>query len=482
MALRSADSYRASLRDGRVVFYRGERIADVTEHPVFRVAIDHASIDYHMAEMPEHRDLAVVRDEETGLDTSRYYKAPRTADDLLARSRLIDAATRLGATLVVLIKEIGTDALFGLHLVSEMVDSRAHTRYLDRVRAFYQHCRDNDLALAVAQTDVKGDRSLGPTEQAHPDYYVRVVDRDSKGIVVRGAKAHTSVSVNANELIVLPTRAMREVDRDYAVAFAVPLNTPGLTMVASPHGDSATSYWEHPIASRHKMVETLTIFDDVHVPADRVFLDGEWQAAGALAHAFVQFHRFTAVSYKLALVDALVGVAALLGDRIGIEKETHDRAKLTWPIAYAETLRALVSQAAARCDTSNPLGIAVPNTLLTNIAKLHFAGQYHEAVAKVQELAGGLLVTAPAEEDWRDPVLGPKLRHYLGGRSGVDADVRARAMHLAQDLTASEYGGYQEVLAIHAEGSIEAEKLAIFRQYDLEGAKGYARQLAGLSQ
>jgi len=487
--LRTVEQYVESLRDGRRVYYRGRLVPDVTEHAALRTAVDHASIDYRMAEEPgEHRALAVTCDEQTGQEISRYFALPRSSEDLMARSRLIDAATRQGGTLVVLIKEIGSDALFALHMVAHQlaqgVPGKAgltpEPRYLENVRRFYAHCRDHDLAMAVAQTDVKGDRSLGPSEQEHPDYYLRVVERRPDGIVVRGAKVHTSVSANANELIVLPTRALREEDRDYAVAFAVPLDTPGLTLVVSPYGDGEKQAFEHPISARHKMPETLTIFDDVFVPAERVFLDGEWQAAGPLAHTFVQFHRFTAVSYKLSLVDALVGAAALLADLNGLDKVTHIREKLTWLIAYAETLRALTAQAAAQCDCSNPLGLAVPNTLLTNVAKLHFAGQYHQAVARVQEIAGGLLVTAPGAEDWDDAELGPKLRRYLGGRRGVAAEERMRAMHLVQDLTSSEYGGYQEVLAIHAEGSIEAEKLAIFRGYDLAAAKEYARLLAGI--
>ncbi len=481
MPLRTAQQYAQSLKDGRTVYYRGERVPDVTQHPVIQIAIEHASIDYQMAHDPAHRDLAVVRDGDTGEETSRYFTIPRSSEDLMARSRLIEAATRLGATLVVLIKEIGTDALFGLHLVAQQVDARQPSAYLDRVRRFHTYCRQHDLALAVAQTDVKGDRSLAPSEQDHPDYYVRVVERRADGIIVRGAKVHTSVSTNANELIVLPTRAMKAEDSAYAVAFATPLNIPGLSMIASPYGEGDRRPFEHPISSRHKMMETLTIFDDVFVPNDRVFLDGEWQAAGLLAHTFVQFHRFTAISYKLALVDALVGAGALLAELNGLEKVGHIREKMTRLIAYAETLRALVAQAAAQCDTSNALGIAVPNTLLTNIAKLHFASQYHQAVATVQEIAGGLLVTAPAAEDWEHADLGPLLRHYLGGRRGVAAEERMRAMHLVQDLTASDYGGYQEVLAIHAEGSIEAEKLAIFRGYDVAAAKRYARMLAGIA-
>ena len=126
---------------------------------------------------------------------------------------------------------------------------------------------------------------------------------------MRGAKSHTSVSLNANEMIVLPTRALTEADADYAVSFAIPIDTPGLKLVASGYGTPVDNTFERPISSRHRMIETLTIFEDVFVPWERVFLAGEWQAAGLLALTFVEFHRFTAVSYKLPLVDALAGAA-----------------------------------------------------------------------------------------------------------------------------------------------------------------------------
>ena len=477
--LRSPDDYRASLRDGREVYYRGQRVADVTQHPVIGLAIEHASIDYQMAELPEHADLALV--EENGRRFSRYYAVPRNADDLFKRSQLIETATRLGGTLVVLIKEIGSDALLGLRLVCHEVDKRAGTSYLERVRRFHEHCRDNDLAVAVAQTDVKGDRSLGPSEQEHPDYYVRVVDRRDDGIVVRGAKVHTSVSTNANEIIVLPTRNMSAADSDYAVAFAVAADAPGLRMLASPYGDAHASAnaFERPISARHKMMETLTVFDDVFVPWDRVFLCGEWQAAGLLAKSFVEYHRFTAVSYKLPLVDALVGAAYLMADLNGIARASHVREKITWLVCYAETLRHLTHMAAHRCTIQEP-GQAVPDPLIVNLAKLHFATNYHQAVAYLQDLTGGLMVTGPGAEDWESPELRPYLERYFGGRKGVSAEERLRVINMISDLTASDFGGYQEVLAIHAEGSIEAEKLTIFRAYDSDSAMAWARQLAGV--
>lgn len=467
MPLRTPEEYLASLRDDRTVYYRGERVADVTAHPVTGLAARHASIDYAMAEDPAHRGLAVVPAENGDGEYSRYYKLPASTDDLLKRSALIEQATALGRTLVVLIKEIGTDALFGLHLVAHQMDETLETEYLPRVQAFYRHCRDNDLALAVAQTDVKGDRVKGPADQPHPDYYVHIVEERPDGIVVRGAKTHTSVTPNANELIVLPTRAMSEADKDYAVAFAIPVNTPGLKLITSPFGGHLDTRdpFEFPITARHKMMETTTIFDDVFVPKDRVFLCREHQFAGPLALGFVEFHRFTAISYKLPLVDALVGAAQLLADYNGIARAAHVRDKLITLISYAETLRALVHHAALK-GKKRALGIVVPDALTVNMAKSHFAHNYHMAVQQLQDIAGGLLVTGPGAEDMTSPEIGPLLEHYYGGRAGVGARERLAAINFVKDLTSSDYGGYQEVLAIHAEGSLEAEKLMIARSYD----------------
>jgi 4-hydroxybutyryl-CoA dehydratase/vinylacetyl-CoA-Delta-isomerase len=479
MALRTPQEYKASLQDERVIYYKGERVKDVTTHPVLRVAVNHACIDYQMAEDPRYRNLAVVHDLETGQEISRYYHLPRNSDDLLQRSQLIEAATRLGRTLVVLIKEIGSDALFALHMVARYMDDHHHTDYLQRVKQFYRHCADNDLAVAVAQTDVKGDRSLGPTAQAHPDYYVRIVEERPDGIVVCGAKIHTSVLTNANEVIVLPTRNMTEADKDYAVAFAIPANTPGLKMICSPYGPPRDSAFDHPISAQHKMTETLTVFDNVFVPHERVFLQKEWQYAGVLAKTFVEFHRFTAISYKLPLTDALVGAAQLIAEYNGLTRAGHIREKITRLIAYTETLRALTTQAALACRIAEE-HIAVPSPLLVNIAKLHFAENYHRMIAYLQDISGGILVTAPGEEALHNPETRPYVEKYLSGAAGVSAAARLRALGMISDLTASDFGGYQEVLAIHAEGSIEAEKMTIQREYDFRRSLELVKYMAGL--
>ena len=472
MALMTADQYRESLRDGRTLWYRGRKVAELLAEPELRVAVDHAALDYEIGHDPTYRDLAVAKDPETGEEYSAYYKVPRSADDLLDRSKLIETVTALGGTMVTLVKEIGSDALFALERV-------LRGEALDRARAFARHCRAGDLAVAVAQTDVKGDRSLPPHEQADPDLYVRVVEERHDGIVVRGAKCHTSISANAHEIIVLPTRAMSPDDADYAVAFAVPVDTPGLTLYVSAYGAGERNEFEFPLSSRHKMLETLTVFEDVFVPWERVFLCREPELAGELALTFVEYHRFTAVSYKLPLVDALVGAAATAAEMNGVIKAGHIRDKLTHLVIYAETVRALTNLAAIRARIGAH-DIAYPDPMTTNMAKYTFATGYHEAIELTQDVAGGLLVTGPGGEDWESSEVRPVLEKYF--RAKAPAEARLRLLNLVADLTARDFGGYHAVLAVHAEGSIEAEKMQILRAYDSRPALDYVRRLARLDE
>jgi aromatic ring hydroxylase len=475
--LRNADQYLAGLRDGRVVYYRGERVADVTAHPALSVGATHTAIDFRLAHDPALRDLVLAVDPETGQTISRYFIIPRNTDDLLRRRELIESVTRAGKTTVPLVKEIGTDAIFALTVVTADLGT-AGAEYHARVRRFYEHVRDGDLTLAVAQTDAKGDRGLRPHKQPNPDAYLRVVEERKDGIVVRGAKAHTTNGVYADEIVVLPTRAMGPEDKTYAVAFAVVPNTKGVRMLAAPRGFGKRSEFDNPVSSTTKMVESLTVFDDVLVPWERVFLNGEWQAAGNLAKTFVEFHRYTAVSYKTPLLELLVGMAAVMADYNGIAKAAHVRDKLVQLIMYLETVRGLTKTAALECRLRQ--GIAVPGVVYTNAAKYFFAAHYHEMVGLVQDIAGGIVVTAPMEADWNNPETHGDIEKYLGGSASATSEDRLRAINLVRDITASDLGGYLEILAIHAEGSLETQKLTILMDADLAPFREYAKRLAGI--
>jgi aromatic ring hydroxylase len=471
MALRTAAEFLAGLRDTREVYYRGDRVPSVVDHAELGVAARHAAIDFELAENPKYRELAVHRD---GSDAySAYFRLPRNSHDLQARSKLIEAGTAEGATLVLLIKEIGTDALFALKRV---LTRSGDAQGAQRVEAFYRHCRDRDLAMAVAQTDAKGDRSKRPSEQADPDLYVRVTEKRADGIVVRGAKIHTSCTPYVDEVIVLPSRSMAPGDEPWSLAFAVPVATPGLRLYASDYLHGTDDPFTRPVSTTHKMVETLTVFDNVFVPWERVFFIDRPELAGATALTFVEFHRFTAVSYKLPLLDALVGAGVAVAEANGIDRAGHVRDKLTWLGGYAETVRGLTELAALRCKVED--GVACPDVFTTNLAKWTFARDFHRAVETVQDLAGGLLVTGPGGRDWSSSEVRPALEKYLPGV--WPAERRMAIINLISDLTTRVYGGYQAVLAVHAEGSIEAEKMAMYRAYDASRAVALALRLAGL--
>ncbi len=479
MGIQNAKQHLSSLQDERVVYYRGERVKDVTTHAVLGIGARHASIDFELAEEPAFQELMTYIEPSTGERCSRYFKLPECAEDLLTRREMIETATREAAGLVLLIKEIGTDALYALHILCHRLDSACGTDYSKRLAAYHAACRDNDWSMAVAQSDVKGDRSLRPTQQAHPDYYVHIVEERADGIVVRGAKAHTSHAPYVNEIIVLPTRALGEEDRDYAVAFAVPANTPGMRFITSPFSEGSQSTFHHPLSAEHKMFETITIFDDMFVPNERLFMKGEWQFAGDLANTFVEYHRFTAVSYKTPWLEMMLGAADLLAEYNGVARAGHVREKITMLVSYLEIVRSLIKQAALECKR-NEVGMVAPDPVLTNITKYYFATQYHQMVAYLQDIAGGLVVTGPSEEDWLNPETRGDLDHYLGGIAGISTEARLRLFNFVRDLCASDYGGYNEVLNIHAEGGLEAQKLTIFRNYDRTFCRDLVKRFANI--
>lgn len=474
MGLRTADEFRQSLRDGRRLLYRGEPVGDVTAHTSLRRTIDHAAgLFEHPAEGPA--ELWAYRDDELGDTVSTYFRRPVNAGTLAARGDVIEETTRRARSTLNIVKVVGTDVLLSLEQVLSEDDSADAAERLARLHAYRAHCATGDLTMAAAVTDPKGDRTLAPSAQADADQFLRIVDEGVDGIVVRGAKVHTTASPSANELLVIPCRAMGPDDADYAIAFAIPVATEGLTLVCHPLVDGPPA--EHPVSSRNIEVETLTIFDDVLVPWDRVFVCRQWRLAGAVAGAFANFHRFTAISYKPPVVDLMIGAAALAADQLGIVRNGIVREKIGKLITYGELIRCARIAAAQRGRVHAPSGLLVPDSIAANAGKYHFASGYHAAVAILQDLTGGIVVTAPGVEDLVHPEVGDLVRKYLQGRDGVDGLERWRVAELVRDLTASEFGGYNDSVTLHGEGSMGAQLVTTVRDYDVERCVAYARDM-----
>ncbi len=478
MGLMTPQQYKDSLNDGRVVYYKGERVENVTTHPDLKVCADLMAIDYEMAENPEYRDIAVMKDTETGSDISRYYHKPQNADDLLKVYELIVKATELGDGYIPLAHDIGADALNAISITAQSMGD-AGKDYYERIEKYRRHLKDTDIATCAGVTDVKGNRALRPSDpgQIHPDFYVRKVSETSEGIIVRGAKMHITGAAYCNDIFVIPCRQMTEGDADYAVAFSIPANTKGIKQICRPFMSHISSL-EFP-NSRPVRVHTdsLIVFDDVLVPWDRVFLNGEWQYAATMVYNFALMHRRTGCAYRVPMSEQFLGLGVAIAEYNGIANAPHVKEKITELVLYLETLRSLSK--AACYDYVMHGDVAVPNPVSTNIAKYHFATQYHEIVRIIQDLTGGLLVTAPTYKDYQHPDNHDDIIKYLGASSTVSTENRLKMVDLIRRLTSADL----ETIALHGEGSPFSQRMTVLMEARqiIKKCKTIAEELAEIN-
>jgi 4-hydroxybutyryl-CoA dehydratase/vinylacetyl-CoA-Delta-isomerase len=371
---------------------------------------------------------------------------------------------------------VGKDGLNAVTVVAQRVDKKYGTHYAKNVEAYRKYLQKNDLSLAMGMTDVKGDRSLRPSkQQPHQDYYVHIVKERSDGIVVRGAKMHISEAPLSNEIIVVPCRAMKEDDKDYAVSFGINADAKGITMV-SPEAetDKPGNFFDHPISASVYINDALIVFDDVFIPNERIFLKKEWEFAGDAAYMFGNFHRLSAETYKAAELEILTGAAVLMAEYNGIERASHVQEKLTWLAQYTETVEILGRAACEHCVSEPDSDLVYPNPMIANICKLYFADNWHQATKYVQDIAGGIVATVPSVKDWLNPETHDLMEKYFGGKEGIPTEHRLKAIKLIKDSTTV----YEDVLTIHAEGSLAAQKLSILALADFERYKAAAKRAA----
>jgi 4-hydroxybutyryl-CoA dehydratase/vinylacetyl-CoA-Delta-isomerase len=475
MAVRTAEQYLKSLKDGRVVYCLGEKVKDVTEHPFLKICANWCAAYYVLAQDPNYRDLFTAKNEEGELVSFNFLPI-KTQQDLLRRRETVLALARMCFGKPSGAQFTGVDGLNALTVVSKRVDKECGTNYAKNVENYRKYMQKNDLTIALGMTDVKGDRSLRPSQQKpHQDYYVRIVDERPDGIIVRGAKAHISHAPCNNEILVLPCRAMREDDKDYAVSFAVPANTKNVTMISSePEVKEPGNVLDYPIGASIYLADCLLVFDDVFVPKDRIFLKREWPFAGQVAYMFGNFHRLSAESYKAIELEYLTGAAALMAEYNGIERASHVVEKLTWLTMYTETVRILGQAACEHCVSEPDSDLVYPNPMYANIAKYFFADNFHQATKILQDIGGGIIGTLPSSKDFFNQDTQGLIDKYLGGKAGIPTEHRIRLIRLIRDLTSA----YEDVLTIHAEGSMAAQKLSIYELAEFQKYKAVAKRAA----
>ncbi len=469
MGLKTPQEYVESLRDGRVTYWDGERIDDITKHPRFRVPIEVAARDYAYADA-RRREVMTYTDE-TGGRSHRVFQIPRSEEDLTKRVEMMHEMSIVGGV---------TGVFMALMSVKDAV-AEANPKYAENIERMYRYVRDNDLRAAEVITDPKGDRKRRAHEQDDPDLYVRIVKRTSEGIVVRGAKLHITAASLVHELVVMPTKGMRQDETDYAVSFSIPVNAPGVKIINRSFAPAELSSFDFPASSHHSMPEGFVVFDDVFVPWDRVFLAGEVRLASVLAQSLGLWERVGGVVGSVESSKLFVGLAQLVTEMQGKERDPIAQSTIAELICYAEMLRMGLDYSCRNYEKT-PSGMIHPNILGINATKYYYAANYHNAVKYLQDLSGGLVITLPTETDLRNEESGKYIRKYLHTKPDVNVEDRMRVYNLIRDLTADAYGGWHLVVALQAGGGLNAQRIMMNRTYDIEAAKNAALVAAGARQ
>ena len=464
--MRTAEQYVESLRERALVLYvDGERVADPTVHPKVRPAINAVAATYALAHDPRHRTLATARSELVDAPINRFTHLFAEPEDLRRKLELQRVLGRLTGTCFQ--RCVGMDGLNALFIATWEAGPRAHARFVSWLRQVQLH----DDVVNGAMTDPKGDRSKRPAEQ--PDQYLRVVERRSEGVVLRGAKIHQTGAANAHQILVMPGMAMRPGEEEFAIAAALPVDAPGVTMVLGRQPSDDRKGGPDAGNALYSGQEVVVLFDDVLVQWERVFLDGELGPCATLVEAFAGFHRASYGGCKPGNLDVLIGAASLLARLHGVERASHVRDKLVEMTHLTETVHGLGLGASGK-STRHASGVWQVDPVLANVCKHNVTRLPYEVVRLAEDLAGGLMATMPSRADLEHPVIGEALRHVVGG------DERARVLRLVESMS---YGAGSVPLRIecmHGAGSPQAQRIVLERSVDWAAKVRAARRLAGL--
>ena len=478
MPIRTAAEYIESLRGRKLrVYLFGQLVEEPVDHPIIRPSINAVAETYALAE--EDPELATADSKLTGQRVNRFLQVTQDVNDVVMQNRM---QRRLGQRTGTCFQRcVGMDATNAMFSVTYDIDKAAGTDYHARFTEFIKHMQRENFVVGGAMTDPKGDRSKSPHEQEEKDMFVRVVERRSDGVVIRGAKMHQTGTINSHWMLVMPTMRLAEADREYAVCAAIPVDHPGITYIYGRQSCDTRALEDTDIDTgndRFGGQEVMIVYEDVFVPYSHVFMDGEWQFAASLVERFTAYHRRSYVC-KTGLGDVIIGAAATIADYNGVAKASHIRDKLVEMTHLNETI---FGAGIASSHESKPTaaGNYQCDDMLANVCKHNVTRFPYEISRLAQDLAGGLMVTLPADADFKNPKTKPILEKYLAGRPGVSVDNRRRVLRLIENMTMGRNAVGYLTESMHGAGSPQAQRVQIARLADFEGKKRLAKNLAGI--
>jgi 4-hydroxybutyryl-CoA dehydratase/vinylacetyl-CoA-Delta-isomerase len=484
MALMTKERYIESLRKLNLkVYLFGELIENPVDHPMIRPSMNSVAATYDCAQMPEYEDLMTATSLLTGKKVNRFAHLHRNTEDLVKKVKMQRLLGQKTASCFQ--RCVGMDAANALYSTTFDVDKAHGTNYFANFKKYWTYIEENDLTVDGAMTDPKGDRGLSPSQQVDPDLYLRVVERRPDGVVVRGAKAHQTGIVNSHEVVVMPTISMKPEDKDWAISFAVPTDAEGILMIYGRQScDTRKLETGVDIDLGNKNFgghEALVIFNNVFVPNERIFLNGETEFAGVLVERFAGYHRQSYGGCKVGVGDVLIGAAALAADYNGVTKASHLKDKLIEMTHLNETLYSCgIACSCEGCPTA--AGNYQIDLLLANVCKLNITRFPYEIARLAEDIAGGLMVTMPSEQDLKDPEIGKYVEKYLKGVAAVPTEYRLRILRLIENITLGTAAVGYRTESMHGAGSPQAQRIMLTRQGNINGKKELAKRIAGIKE
>ncbi|MCJ7686318.1 MAG: 4-hydroxyphenylacetate 3-hydroxylase family protein [Desulfobacteraceae bacterium] len=482
MSMMTAEQYEESLRRLNLVVYMfGRRVENVVDDPIIRPSMKAVAKTYELAHRPEHEDIMTATSHITGKKINRFTHIHQNIGDLVKKSKMGRLLGR--ETGCCFQRCVGMDSLNALSIVTFNIDEKYGTEYYKRFLKYLEYVQENDLTCDGAMTDPKGDRSLPPHKQPDPDQYLHVVEQKKDGIVVRGAKAHQTGAVNSHEIIVMPTLTMREEDKDYAVSFALPSDAEGIVYIMGRQSCD-TRKLEGDTIDRGNILfgghEALVVFNDVFVPWDRVFMCKEYDFAGQLVEDFAAYHR-QSYACKVGVGDVLIGAAQTIAEYNGAEKASHIKDKIVEMNHLNETLYCGCIACASE-GKKEASGTYAVNTLLANVHKHNVTRFPYEIARLAQDIAGGLMVTMPAEKDFKSPETGKWLHKYFKANPNVSTENRMRILRLIENITLGTAAVGYLTESMHGAGSPQAQRIMISRRINLRVKQKAAKKLCGVDE
>ncbi|MDG1463242.1 MAG: 4-hydroxyphenylacetate 3-hydroxylase N-terminal domain-containing protein [Gammaproteobacteria bacterium] len=469
--------YITSLRNRNLkVFLFGEQVEEPVDNPIIRPSINAVAATYDLAE--SQPEIATAISPFTGERVNRFLHIAQSSNDLINQNKMQRRLGQLTGTCFQ--RCVGMDAMNSLYSVTFEIDKKYETVYHQRFLDFVSMVQEHGYVIGGAMTDVKGDRSKAPSDQTDQDMYLHVTKRTDEGVYVSGAKAHQTGCINSHWLLVMPTIRLGEADKDFALVGAIPVDAEGITYIYGRQSCDTRAMDGEIDAGNAKFSgqEAMIIFDDVFIPREQIFMNGEYDFAAMLVERFTCYHRRSYVC-KSGVGDVLIGAAATVAEYNGAEKASHIKDKLIEMTHLNETIYG--TGIAASYQASKTIsGAYLPDEMLANVCKHHVTKVPYEIGRLAQDLAGGLMVTLPSEADFNHPEAGPLIEKYLRGRADIPTENRMRIMRLIENMTLGRNAVGYLTESMHGAGSPQAQRIQIGRQMQLDFKKQLAMAIAGI--